>query len=238
MPDLTRPEPEATPPGQLGIVETPPAAVGDPFTVTVPGFSESHFYEIERWQSRGATIPDVGDEVLVVVDDKGEPWVAAWWPAAGDVPPGEGPEGPAGPAGPAGPEGPAGPKGVVGAAGPEGPAGAKGAEGAKGVEGKEGPQGKEGKEGPQGVKGAEGAKGATGAAGSTWFEGEGVPAEGLGVDGDFYLRTSNGAFFHKEGGKWVLAGNLTGPKGDPGPGAPFATWSELVEEYATWGSLI
>jgi len=87
MADLTRTrtESEASPPGQLGHVTTPPAALGDPFTVTVPGFSGEHFYELTRWQSRGATLPAVDDEVLVLFDDKEEPWVAAWWPAAGDA---------------------------------------------------------------------------------------------------------------------------------------------------------
>jgi hypothetical protein len=78
-----------------GFVSKAPAALGQPFQVVVPEFddqqdsarpAEMHAYEIRRWQSRATTIPAVGDEVLVVVDDQQEPWVAAWWPAGGDTP--------------------------------------------------------------------------------------------------------------------------------------------------------
>jgi len=85
MPDLTRPEPEAPHPGQIGTVTTPPATTADPFTVTVLDFSGEHLYQIAHWQSRGATIPAVGDECLVIKDENGIPWVSAWWPAKGDV---------------------------------------------------------------------------------------------------------------------------------------------------------
>lgn len=71
--------------GVHGFVHDPPAGLGKPFTVIVPSFSADHVFEIERWQSRGSTLPAVGDEVLVVEDDAGEPWVPAWWPAAGDT---------------------------------------------------------------------------------------------------------------------------------------------------------
>jgi hypothetical protein len=81
MPDLTRPEPETPPPGQHGFVTTPPAALGDPFTVTVPEFSGDHFYQITRWMPRGEDLPALGDEVLVVKDERGEPWCVAWWPS-------------------------------------------------------------------------------------------------------------------------------------------------------------
>lgn len=79
--DLSRQQPpEQRPPGQRGVVTTAPAGLGDPFTVTVPGFSEEHFYEITRWMPRGEDLPAVGDEVLVIEDDQSEPWVVAWWP--------------------------------------------------------------------------------------------------------------------------------------------------------------
>lgn len=80
MPDLTRQQPEAAPPGQLGYVTKAPAAPGEPFTVTVPGFSEQHFYEITRWMPRGDLLPEVDDEVLVVKDDNEQPWAIAWFP--------------------------------------------------------------------------------------------------------------------------------------------------------------
>lgn len=80
-PRLTRPVPEPPPPAQHGFVDTVPAAIGDPFTVTVPDFSGDHHYEITRWMPRGAVLPAIGDEVLVVKDERGEAWVVAWEPA-------------------------------------------------------------------------------------------------------------------------------------------------------------
>lgn len=81
MADLTRSKPEPPePPALHGFVSRAPAALGDPFEVTVPGFSEQHFYEITRWMPRGEDLPVIGDEVLVIKDDKSEPWVVAWWP--------------------------------------------------------------------------------------------------------------------------------------------------------------
>lgn len=118
MPNLAEPTPPSDPIAHRGVVVKAPAELGDPFTVRVPDFDDLHVFEIRRWEYRGATLPAVDDEVLVVVDDEAEPWVAAWWPAAGDSPIGVGPEGPAGPEGKQGPEGP------------------KGAEGAKGAEGR------------------------------------------------------------------------------------------------------
>jgi hypothetical protein len=85
-------EPPAGSPAQHGFVSTPPDKIGDPFTVTVPDFDEQHVFQIRYWPLRGATLPAVGDEVLVISDDKAEPWVAAWWPAAGDDPEGGGPD--------------------------------------------------------------------------------------------------------------------------------------------------
>lgn len=73
------------PPGRHGVVSKAPATIADPMQVTIEGFDDRYAYEIDRWQSRGATIPAVGDEVLVLLDDAGEPWVPAWWPAGGDV---------------------------------------------------------------------------------------------------------------------------------------------------------
>jgi hypothetical protein len=81
MPKLTRDFPEAPPPAEHGFVTTPPAALGDPFTVTVPSFSGEHHYEITRWMPRGEVLPKAGDEVLVVKDERGEAWVVAWEPA-------------------------------------------------------------------------------------------------------------------------------------------------------------
>ena len=92
LPDLTRPqitsEADLPPTARIGYVSTPPAELGSPFEVTVPDFDENqiHAFQIRRWQSRAKTIPAIGDECLVILDDEGEPWVSAWWPAAGDAP--------------------------------------------------------------------------------------------------------------------------------------------------------
>lgn len=153
---LARPEEEPLPVAHHGFVSVAPGALGDPFTVTVPDFDDQHVFQIRRWEYRGATIPEVGDEVLVVVDDVTEPWVAAWWPAGGDLPPEVGEPGPEGPAGAAGPKGE---KGDTGATGPEGPKGSTGATGP------EGPKGSTGSTGPEGPKGATGSTGSTGPAG-------------------------------------------------------------------------
>lgn len=86
MVDLARPEAPPLEPPQHGIVKTAPAAMGEPFTVSVPDFSGEHVVEIARWATRGNLLPAVGDEVVVLKDERGEAWVPVWWPAAGDVP--------------------------------------------------------------------------------------------------------------------------------------------------------
>lgn len=84
---LAKPEPPATPVAHHGFVSEPPPGPGQPFTVTVPDFDAEggHVFQIRRWAARGATIPAAGDEVLVVVDDVAEPWVATWWPEGGEA---------------------------------------------------------------------------------------------------------------------------------------------------------
>jgi hypothetical protein len=90
LPDLTPPtiksETDLPPPARIGYVSTAPSGLGQPFNVTIPDFDgQVHAFEIRRWQARAMTIPAVGDQALVILDDAGEPWVPAWWPAAGDV---------------------------------------------------------------------------------------------------------------------------------------------------------
>lgn len=66
-----------------GFVLEPPAAPGDPFTVTVPFFdsSGSHVFEITYWMPRGEEIPAEGDRVLMLIDDEEQAWVVAWSPS-------------------------------------------------------------------------------------------------------------------------------------------------------------
>jgi hypothetical protein len=85
LPELVRPTPDLPQRPQHGVVTTPPADTADELQVVIPDFSSDHVFEIRRWQSRGGTLPAEGDEVLVVRDEQGEPWVPAWWPAAGDA---------------------------------------------------------------------------------------------------------------------------------------------------------
>lgn len=58
-----------------------------------------------------------------------------------------------------------------------------------------------------------GTNGTNGTNGSVWYTGSGVPSSGLGVNIDFYLRTTNGDVYSKSSGSWVVTQNLTGPAG-------------------------
>jgi hypothetical protein len=55
-----------------------------------------------------------------------------------------------------------------------------------------------------------------GAPGSQWLNGAGAPASGLGLDGDYYLRTSNDDVYFKSGGAWAVIGNIKGSAGTAG----------------------
>lgn len=49
--------------------------------VTLEAHDETTEFGPCRWQSRDDTsLPTKGDEVLVMFDDKRQPWVVAWWP--------------------------------------------------------------------------------------------------------------------------------------------------------------
>lgn len=77
--------------------------------------------------------------------------------------------------------------------------------------------------GPTGPTGPAGADGADGAPGSVWHSGSIAPTVGIGVDGDYYFRTSNGDVYGpKASGSWGSpVANLTGAQGiqgDPGVG--------------------
>jgi hypothetical protein len=83
-----------------------------------------------------------------------------------------------------------------------------------------GPAGATGSQGPAGSTGATGSQGptgATGAAGSAWRSAAGVPSNGLGVNGDYYLNTSTGDVYAKSGGVYSLVANIKGATGAQGP---------------------
>jgi hypothetical protein len=102
-----------------------------------------------------------------------------------------------------------------------------------GPQGTQGIQGVPGDPGPQGVPGndgADGTNGTDGVDGTVWRDGSGVPSNGVGVDGDYYIDNDNGDYYQRIGGVYVLQGNLTGPQGiagnDGADGAPGSIWRD------------
>lgn len=65
-----------------------------------------------------------------------------------------------------------------------------------------------------------GGAGPAGPPGSTWYSGAGAPAGGTGIDGDFYLNTTNGDVYTKAAGAWGVIENLVGPAGAAGAAGP------------------
>lgn len=126
-----------------------------------------------------------------------------------------------GPIGNTGPTGPTGPASVVpGPTGPTGAPGAQGAQGPQGVKGDTGAQGVAGPTGNTGAQGPQGATGATGAAGITyaWRNGNGAPASGLGIVGDYYLDDTTGNVYTKTAAAvWTQVAVIKGPTGATGP---------------------
>jgi hypothetical protein len=135
--------------------------------------------------------------------------------------------GPQGPAGPTGATGLTGPAGATGATGPQGPAGPTGATGLTGPAGATGATGPQGPAGPTGATGAQGPAGATGATGPAGTNGNGVlngnvvPSNLQGNDGDFYINTSTNTIYGpKANGTWPTGVSLVGPQGAQGPAGP------------------
>jgi hypothetical protein len=77
-------------------------------------------------------------------------------------------------------------------------------------------RGPRGPTGPRGPRGLTGPSGSGGGDGSAWYDGAGAPAGGLGDNGDYYLRTSNGDVYTKAGGVWSVTGNIEGSAGADG----------------------
>lgn len=65
--------------------------------------------------------------------------------------------------------------------------------------------------GPVGPAGTNGVNGAPGTPGTVWRNAAGVPSDALGVNGDYYLNSTNGDYYLKIAGAYVLQGNLAGP---------------------------
>lgn len=69
-------------------------------------------------------------------------------------------------------------------------------------------------QGPQGIQGLPGNDGTNGVDGIVQVRtGSGVPSNGLGGNGDFYLDGSTGDYYTKATGVWTQQGNLKGPTG-------------------------
>jgi hypothetical protein len=67
---------------------------------------------------------------------------------------------------------------------------------------------------------AGGPPGTAGANGATWYSGSGAPESGLGLNGDFYLRTSNYDVYKKVAGAWGVLLNIKGATGGTGGTGP------------------
>lgn len=62
-------------------VRRAPAEVGDELKVRVPSFATTRLYTVRHWSPRGAVLPEVGDQALIIFDETGEPWLVAFTPA-------------------------------------------------------------------------------------------------------------------------------------------------------------
>lgn len=142
-----------------------------------------------------------------------------------------GPQGPAGAAGPQGIQGVKGDTGNTGSAGSQGIKGDTGAQGTQGVQGIQGVPGNDGATGPAGSTGATGATGSTGSTGATgsagsngtngtngatWRDGSGVPSNGLGANGDYYLDDATGNVYLRTAGTYSIVANIKGATGSTG----------------------
>ena len=59
-----------------------------------------------------------------------------------------------------------------------------------------------------GVSGGGGPPGPAGTAGSVWRNGSGLPPNGLGVNGDYYLNDDDGFVYSKIGGVYVYQATI------------------------------
>ena len=85
--------------------------------------------------------------------------------------------------------------------------------------------------GPPGPPGPAGPAGPTGASGSTWYNGSGAPAAGLGVNGDYYLNIQSDDVYTKSGGAWTITANIRGSVWYNGAGIPGAGLGRAGDYY-------
>ena len=70
--------------------------------------------------------------------------------------------------------------------------------------------------GGTGATGATGADGADGTDGKTWYNGNGVPSNSIGIEGDFYMDTTNSVYYVKGASTWGTGISLVGATGADG----------------------
>ncbi|WP_438310789.1 Gp37-like protein [Sporosarcina sp. FA9] len=105
-------------------------------------------------------------------------------------------------------------QGPKGEQGEKGDTGGAGETGLRGLMGEIGPIGLTGLKGDDGDRGIQGVKGADG---KTWYSTTAVPANSLGVIGDFHVNTATWDIREKTGASvWIIRGNIKGPQGDQG----------------------
>ena len=85
-----------------------------------------------------------------------------------------------------------------------------------GAQGEKGETGDKGETGEKGDTGTPGKDGENGKDGTSFLNGEGVPSDTLGNDGDSYVDTTTFDYYTKENGKWIKKGSIKGDKGDTG----------------------
>lgn len=70
--------------------------------------------------------------------------------------------------------------------------------------------------GEPGTDGVDGTDGTDGTNGSVWRNGSGVPSNGLGIDGDYYLDNATGNVHSKAAGVYTIVANIQGADGQDG----------------------
>lgn len=99
----------------------------------------------------------------------------------------------------------------------------------QGSEGLQGPAGEDGQDGTDGQDGADGQDG------SQIFAGDGVPPDGLGSEGDYYLDINSYYLYGpKTGTGWGNSVNLQGPQGPPGEQGPQGSPGTANVLYSDW----
>lgn len=65
----------------FGHIASAPSDLSDMIDVVVPDFDPTVKWTDCRWQARSDTaMPSIGDECLIALDNRDNPWVMAWWP--------------------------------------------------------------------------------------------------------------------------------------------------------------